>query len=246
MRAVSSHDPASSTTSRPLLAVDYETIVPTPQLRPVRPKQEERARKEHAIARQEKEIEAHQANIDRFKAKATKARQAASKQKLLDRIVIERLPRTSRRYPAFRFQQVRPSGKVAVEAVGISKRYGDKRCSTRSARVQRGTASHHRPQTASASRRCSGLMGKLQPDAGTSAWGYETYPGYFAHTHREQLDDSAETVETGSGATAPRAHRLRARASRRRVFSGDDVAQEAVGALRRRGGAPDLRPPRHR
>ncbi|HEU4525399.1 MAG TPA: ABC-F family ATP-binding cassette domain-containing protein, partial [Gemmatimonadales bacterium] len=108
--------------------VDYETVTlyKGNYAQFVEQKQEERARKEHAIARQEKEIEAHQANIDRFKAKATKARQASSKQKLLDRIVIERLPRTSRRYPTFRFQQVRPSGRVAVEAEGISKRYGDK------------------------------------------------------------------------------------------------------------------------
>jgi ATPase subunit of ABC transporter with duplicated ATPase domains len=183
-----------------ILDVDYETILPYTgnYAQFDAQKQEERARKEHAIARQEKVIEAHQANIDRFKAKATKARGAASKQKLLDRIVIERLPRTSRRYPAFRFLQVRPSGKVVVEAEGVSKRYGDKQVLEDVALdVQRGDRlAIIGPNGIGKSTLLKILMGKLQADAGKSAWGYETYPGYFAQDHREQLDDSSETVES--------------------------------------------------
>src|SRR6185436_13823892 len=183
-----------------ILDVDYETILPyTGNYAQFDvQKHEERARKEHAIARQEKEIAQHQANIDRFKAKATKARQASSKQKLLDRIVIEHVPRSSRRYPTFRFQQVRPSGKVAVEASGISKRYGDKQVLEGVALdVQRGDRlAIIGPNGIGKSTLLKILMGKLEPDAGKSAWGYETYPGYFAQDHREQLDESSETVES--------------------------------------------------
>ena len=183
-----------------ILDVDYETILPyTGNYADFETqKREERARKESEIARQEKEIEAHKANIERFKAKATKARQAASKKKLLDRIVIERLPRSSRRYPNFRFQQVRPSGKVVVEAEGISKRYGDKQVLDDVAlTVQRGDRlAIIGPNGIGKSTLLKILMGKLQPDGGKSAWGYETYPGYFAQDHREQLEDSSETVES--------------------------------------------------
>jgi ATPase subunit of ABC transporter with duplicated ATPase domains len=183
-----------------ILDVDYETILPyTGNYADFdTQKHEERARKEHGIARQEKEIEAHRANIERFKAKATKARQASSKKKLLDRIVIERLPRSSRRYPTFRFQQVRPSGKVVVEAEGIGKRYGDKQVLDGvELNVQRGDRlAIIGPNGIGKSTLLKILMGKLQPDAGKCAWGYETYPGYFAQDHREQLEDSSETVES--------------------------------------------------
>jgi ATPase subunit of ABC transporter with duplicated ATPase domains len=183
-----------------ILDVDYETILEYTgnYQRFVEQKQGERARKEAEIARQEKEIEAHRANIERFKAKATKARQAASKKKLLDRIVIERLPRTSRRYPTFRFQQVRPSGKVVVEAEGISKAYGSKRVLENvDLTVQRGDRlAIIGPNGIGKSTLLKILMGALLPDAGKSAWGYETYPGYFAQDHREQLEETAETVES--------------------------------------------------
>jgi ATPase subunit of ABC transporter with duplicated ATPase domains len=187
-----------------ILDVDYETILLYHGNYSdfVDQKQEERDRKEHAIARQEKEIAGHRANIERFKAKATKARQAASKKKLLDRIVIERLPQTSRRYPTFRFQQVRPSGKVAVEAEGISKAYGEKRVLANvSLTVQRGDRlAIIGPNGIGKSTLLKILMGqtvgKVQQDAGTVEWGYETYPGYFAQDHREQLDESAQTVES--------------------------------------------------
>ena len=38
-------------------------------------------------------------------------------------------------------------------------------------------------------------MGTVAADAGEIEWGYETWPGYFAQDHREQLDDSAQSVE---------------------------------------------------
>jgi ATPase subunit of ABC transporter with duplicated ATPase domains len=183
-----------------ILDVDYETIL---QYRGnysdfESQKHEERDRKEHEIARREKEIEAHRANIERFKAKATKARQAASKKKLLDRIVLERLPQTSRRYPTFRFPQCRPSGKVAVEAEGISKSYGARQVLENvSLTVQRGDRlAIIGPNGIGKSTLLKILMGKLDADAGKVAWGYETYPGYFAQDHREQLDSTSETVES--------------------------------------------------
>jgi ATPase subunit of ABC transporter with duplicated ATPase domains len=161
-------------------------------------KHEERERKEYEIARREKEIAEHRANIERFKAKATKARQASSKKKLLDRIVIERLPQSSRRYPTFRFNQVRPSGKVAVEVEGISKAYGARRVLENvGLTVQRGDRlAIIGPNGIGKSTLLKIMMGKLQADAGKVEWGYETYPGYFAQDHREQLEDSAQTVES--------------------------------------------------
>ncbi|MHC4607784.1 MAG: ABC-F family ATP-binding cassette domain-containing protein, partial [Planctomycetota bacterium] len=93
----------------------------------VRAKREERGRREREIEKREAQIAEHKAFVERFRAKATKARQAQSKLKAIDRIEIESLPRSSRRYPRFRFQQVRPSGRQVLEIEGVSKSYGDNR-----------------------------------------------------------------------------------------------------------------------
>jgi len=75
----------------------------------VESKQAERERREAEIAKREKEIAQHQAFVDRFRAKNTKARQAQSKIKQIERISIDRLPPSSRRYPTFEFRQCRPA-----------------------------------------------------------------------------------------------------------------------------------------
>ncbi len=43
----------------------------------------------------------------------------------MEKIEIAVLPQSSRRHPKFAFPQKRPSGRTVLEAVGISKRYGD-------------------------------------------------------------------------------------------------------------------------
>jgi ABC-type multidrug transport system ATPase subunit len=87
---------------------------------------------------------------------------------------------------------------VAVEAEGISKRYGSKQVLDNvSLTVQRGDRlAIIGPNGIGKSTLLKILMGKVQQDAGKSEWGYETYPGYFAQDHREQLEDSSETVES--------------------------------------------------
>ncbi len=96
-----------------IVDVDYETIMlyPGNYNAFLSAKVGNRDRKEAEIEKREAEIARHKEFIDRFKAKATKARQAQSKVKMMEKIVIDRLPQTSRRYPTFKFKQTRPSGR---------------------------------------------------------------------------------------------------------------------------------------
>ena len=68
--------------------VDYETILlyPGNYQAFVTAKQAERDSKEAEIEKQEKQIADHQAFVDRFRAKASKARQAQSKLRLIEKI----------------------------------------------------------------------------------------------------------------------------------------------------------------
>lgn len=157
-----------------------------------------RERKEAEIEKREKEIAHHQAFIDAFKAKATKARQAGSKQKLIDRMVIEQLPQSSRRYPNFRFQPKRPSGRMALDIQGLAKSYGEKKVlEDVSLTVRRGDrVAIIGPNGIGKSTLLKIAMGVTESDAGTIEWGYETYPGYFAQDHHELLGGDSQTVES--------------------------------------------------
>ncbi len=182
-----------------ILDVDYQTLllyVGNYQAF-MQAKQQERERKEAEIAKREKQIADHKAFIDRFKAKATKARQAQSKMKKMERIVIESLPPSSRRYPTFRLEACRPSGKKVVEIEGLAKAFGEKRVLENvSLTVDRGDRlAIIGPNGIGKSTLLKILVGQLESDSGVVEWGYETHPGYFAQDHAEVFAGGKSTVE---------------------------------------------------
>ena len=158
--------------------------------------QAHREHRERQNEKREKEIADHKAFIARFKAKATKARQANSRQKRMSKIVIERLPQSSRRHPSFRFPQRRPSGRQVVEAVGVAKAYGDKQVLLDvDLVVERGDRlAIIGPNGIGKSTLLKCLVGAIEPDDGLIEWGYETHIGYFAQDHHELLADPNDTV----------------------------------------------------
>ncbi len=185
--------------STQIVDVDYEDIVvyPGSYQRFVQAKAEERARREREIEKRQSEIAEHQAFVERFRAKATKARQAQSKLKKIDRIEIEELPESSRRYPRFRFSQRRPSGRQVLEIEGLGKSYGGRAVlSDVSLKVSRGErVAIIGPNGIGKSTLLKIAVGEVTPDAGSVEWGYETHPGYFAQDHRAQLGSPTQTVE---------------------------------------------------
>jgi ATPase subunit of ABC transporter with duplicated ATPase domains len=176
-----------------ILDVDYETVTlyKGDYSAFVESKGEHRDRQEREIARREKEIAEHKAFIARFKAKATKARQANSRQKRMEKIVIHELPQSSRRYPKFKFPQCRPSGRTVLEAVGISKSYGDKTVLDGvDLEIQRGDrVAIIGPNGIGKSTLLKVLQGLVEADDGLVEWGYETHRGYFAQDHHDVLGE---------------------------------------------------------
>jgi ATPase subunit of ABC transporter with duplicated ATPase domains len=214
-----------------VLDIDYETVIlyTGNYTSFAAAKVEERARKEGEIARQEKKIAEHKAFADRFRAKATKARQAQSKLKQMDRIVIEPLPRTSRRYPIFRFSQRRPSGKKAIEIDGVSKAFGDNQVlSDVNLTVRRGDRlAVIGPNGIGKSTLLKIAVGELAADSGRVEWGHEVHTGYFAQDHRQAFDGSDATVESwlGAACSGESVGSVRSRLGKV-LFSGDDVEKK--------------------
>jgi ATPase subunit of ABC transporter with duplicated ATPase domains len=59
--------------------------------------------------------------IRRFSSNASKAKQATSRKKLLEKLTIEEMPCSSRKYPFITFKAERPCGDIILEIKGLSK-----------------------------------------------------------------------------------------------------------------------------
>jgi ATPase subunit of ABC transporter with duplicated ATPase domains len=190
-----------------IVDVDYQTIKAYPgnYAHFVRAKREERERREAEIEKREAEIAGHKAFVERFRAKASKARQAQSKLKAIDRIDIETLPESSRRYPRFRFEQRRPSGRQVIELENITKRYDDLTVLDGiDLTIQRGERiAIIGPNGIGKSTLLKVMIGDTAPDEGRVEWGYESHPGYVAQDHREQIGSHRQSLDEWLGQFCP-------------------------------------------
>ena len=215
-----------------ILDVDYETVTlyKGNYTSFVEQKRSDRERREKEIEGREKEIAHHQKFVDRFKAKASKARQAQSKVRMIERKAeeLETLPGSSRRYPRFKFEQRRPSGRDVLKVSGIRKSFGDNEVLHGvDLSVQRGDRLVIMgPNGIGKSTLLKIVMGELEADSGEVEWGYETHPGYFAQDHKEQVEESDRTAEAWLWDFCPDKDRGFVRGHMGlMLFSGDDGAK---------------------
>ena len=159
----------------------------------------ERTRREKEIDNRAREIAHHQDFINRFRAKASKARQAQSKLRLIEKKAgeLQGLPESSRRYPKFRFTPRRPSGRDVLKISGIRKAFGDNEVLHGvDLIVHRGDrVAIMGPNGIGKSTLLKIVMGELEADQGKVEWGYETHLGYFAQDHEEEFQGGKETTE---------------------------------------------------
>ena len=143
-----------------------------------------------------KEIESYerktaemQAFVDRFRAKATKARQAQSRVKQLDKMEVPEVKRSSRISPDLRFEQSRPSGRTVLTVKNVSKKFADTEVLKNiSFEIQRGEkVAIIGPNGIGKSTLLKIILDQLSADVGNHKWGYETQISYFAQDHHEQL-----------------------------------------------------------
>jgi ATPase subunit of ABC transporter with duplicated ATPase domains len=186
-------------TSTHIIDIDYETvkIYTGNYLQFQAAKVLERQQKEQEIVRQEKKKEELQQFIDRFKAKATKARQAASRSKQLDKIEDIVIKRSSRLSPGFAFDIERPSGKKVFAVKGLSKHYDDKMVLNNiNFKMERDEKiAIIGPNGIGKSTLIKILTDSQKPSQGTVELGHEVKIGYFPQDHQEFLFQDTSAYE---------------------------------------------------
>ena len=146
--------------------------------------------------RNEEKIAELQAFISRFSANKAKSKQATARRRLLDKLSVEEMPASSRRYPFVGFTQEREVGKDILFVTDVSKTVdGVKLLDKVSFIVNRGdkiafVGENEVAQTTM----FKILMGELEPDEGTVKWGVSKSQSYFPKDNSEYFDGHDETL----------------------------------------------------
>ncbi len=144
----------------------------------------------------EDKIKELQSFIQRFSANKSKARQATSRRKLIDKLSVDELPASSRRYPWVGFTMDREAGRDILEVKGISKTIdGEKVLSDVSFIVSKGDKIGFLADNELATTTLFQiLMGELEPDEGTLKWGQTTSQSYFPKDNSAYFNDHKENM----------------------------------------------------
>ncbi len=131
--------------------------------------------------KKEEKIKELQAFIARFSSNASKAKQATSRKKLLDKIVIENIQPSSRRYPFVGFSPDREAGKDILTVDGISKTVnGVQVLNQVSFTVNKGDKIVFLGRDEiSRTTLFKILVGEMAPDEGSFKWGVTTSNAYL-------------------------------------------------------------------
>lgn len=144
----------------------------------------------------EKKIETMQRFVERFRNKPSKARQAMSRKRMIDKIELPDIKHSSRRSPKFIFDTKRASGKTVLKAKSISKAFGDNLVlfdvNLEVSRGEKVAIIGHNGIGKSTLLKI--VLDKLHADDGEYEWGYEAQIGYFAQDHHEFLNENISAL----------------------------------------------------
>ncbi|HBB69293.1 MAG TPA: ABC transporter ATP-binding protein, partial [Geobacter sulfurreducens] len=168
--------------------------------------------------------------IQRFSSNASKAKQATSRKKLLEKLTVEEMPVSSRKYPYVVFKPERPCGDVILEISGLSKEIdgvqvfkdldlivgkGDKIAFVGANSLAKTTLFQI-------------LAGELEPDAGSFRWGVTITSAYFPKENGSYFDNDLNLIEWLGQFAPPTEGESFARGFLgRMLFSGDEATKKA-------------------
>ncbi|HWR08625.1 ABC-F family ATP-binding cassette domain-containing protein [Sporomusa sp.] len=143
-----------------------------------------------ANKKKEEKIKDLQSFIQRFSANASKSKQATSRKKLLDKITIDDIRPSSRKYPYVAFKPDREAGAQLLTVENISKKIEDEQVlNDISFMVNKGDKiAFVGPEGTAKTTLFKILMGELEPDSGSFKWGVTTSQAYFPKDNSQYFD----------------------------------------------------------
>jgi ATP-binding cassette subfamily F protein 3 len=183
----------------------------------------------NALKNREKKVKQTQEFIDRFRYKATKARQVQSRIKQLEKLDKIDLPEEEEEI-RFHFPQPNPGGVIAAELKNIVKRYGPISIfNGLSITIERGDRIAVVGINGAGKSTFARILAGVEPfESGERTPGYNTVTAYFAQHQADELDLTKEVLQT-IDEIAPGEIRLKLRTLLGSfLFHGDDVFKKVA------------------
>jgi ATPase subunit of ABC transporter with duplicated ATPase domains len=171
-----------------------------------------------------------QAFVSRFSANASKARQATSRARQLEKIQLEDIKPSSRVSPFIRFEQQEPLRRVAVRAAGISKGFDeDPLFQNLDLTIEAGSrvaiiGTNGIGKTTLV--RC--LLQELDVDRGEVKWAENSCTGYFAQDNAAEFEQDMSLFEWMTQWQPPGADEQLLRATLGRMLFSKDDSEKSV------------------
>ncbi len=150
-----------------------------------------------ANKKKEEKIKELQEFIQRFSANASKSKQATSRKRALEKIELDEIKPSSRKYPFIDFRPNREIGNEVLEVKNLSKTInGVKILDNISFNVGRNDKiAFVGGNTIAATTLFKILMGEMEPDSGSFKWGVTTSQSYFPKDNTEIFKGEENIVE---------------------------------------------------
>ncbi len=128
--------------------------------------------------------------IQRFSSNASKAKQATSRRKLLDKLTLEDMPTSSRKYPHVVFKPERPCGDIILEIQGLTKEIDGVKVLNNFDLIVRkdDKIAFVGGNTLARTTLFQILAGELEPDGGGFRWGITITSAYFPKENSQYFE----------------------------------------------------------
>ena len=157
-----------------------------------------------ANKKKEEKIKELQEFISRFSANASKSKQATSRKRALEKIELDEIKPSSRKYPYIDFRPEREIGNEVLSVEGISKTINGEKVLDNITFIL-----GHDDKVAfvggnelAKTTLFKILMGEMEPDEGTFKWGVTTSQAYFPKDSTEEFDNDYTIVDWLTGYSA--------------------------------------------
>ncbi|MCI8506993.1 MAG: ATP-binding cassette domain-containing protein [Lachnospiraceae bacterium] len=150
-----------------------------------------------ANKKKEEKIKELQEFIQRFSANASKSKQATSRKRALEKIELDEMRPSSRKYPYIDFRPNREIGNEVLTVENLSKTVdGEKILDNLSFTIGReDKVAFVGPNTIATTMLFKILAGEEEPDEGTYKWGVTTSQGYFPKDNTREFDNDLTIVD---------------------------------------------------